>query len=128
MLRMTDKTPPGFDLDRMADDERIVKRGFWGKLRRTAGRVPFAREAVAAYCCATDPATPMRVKAIILAALAYFVVPTDLIPDVILGLGFTDDIAVFWAAWRAVSGHITDAHFERARKLLAQSGETHSDS
>lgn len=120
---MTQKDAPGFDPARMAADEHIVERGFWRKLRRTAGLIPFADEAVAAYCCARDPQTPMAVKAAILAALAYFIVPTDLIPDVILGLGYTDDITVFWAAWRMVSGYITDAHRQRAAELLERSPE-----
>lgn len=108
----------GFELHRMAEDERLVRRGFWRKLRRTAGRIPFAREAVAAWCCATDPKTPVRVKAILLGALAYFVLPTDVIPDFVVALGYTDDIAVFWAAWQAVSGHVTAEHRIKADELL----------
>ena len=108
----------GFDLGTVADQERAVRSGFWGKLRRNVGRVDFAREAVAAWYCATDPATPVRVKAILVGALAYFILPADAIPDVLLGLGFTDDAAVFWAAWRAVSGHIQDRHRRRADDAL----------
>ncbi len=100
------------------DNERIVKDGFKGKVRRTFGRVPFVAKAVAAYYCATDPATPRSAKLAIMAALAYFVIPTDVIPDFIALLGFTDDATVFWAAWRAVRGHITDAHHARARQYL----------
>ena len=102
----------------LAANERIVKRGFWRKLRRAAGYIPFSKEAVAAYFCAVDPKTPTRVKALILAALAYFVVPADLVPDFILGLGYTDDITVFWATWRTISGHVTDAHHRRAAAAL----------
>lgn len=109
-----------FDPAELTANERIVKRGFWAKLRRAAGFIPFSREAVAAYFCATDPKTPTRVKALILAALAYFVVPTDLVPDFILGLGYTDDITVFWATWRTISGHVTDAHRQRAATALAR--------
>jgi uncharacterized membrane protein YkvA (DUF1232 family) len=87
-------------------------------LHRTAGVIPFSEEAVAAYCCARDSNTPIHVKAIILGALAYFVMPADLIPDIIFGLGYTDDIAVFWAAWRAISRHITNEHRTRAAELL----------
>jgi uncharacterized membrane protein YkvA (DUF1232 family) len=124
MVEMTKKDAPEFDLSQMESDERIVRHGFWRKLRRTAGMIPFAEEAVAAYCCARDSNTPMHVKAVILGALAYFVVPTDLIPDFILGFGYTDDIAVFWAAWRAISGHITDEHRTRAAELLERSPQT----
>ncbi len=109
----------GVDLGRMAADDRTVRRGFRAKIKRAAGRIPFAPEAVAAYFCATDPATPTRVRAALLAALAYFIVPTDLIPDIILGLGYTDDITVFWAAWRLVSAYVTDDHRARARRAIA---------
>lgn len=99
-------------------DEKVVRRGFWAKLRRVAAHTGFAREAVAAYYCALDPATPMRVKAVLLSALAYFVMPADAIPDFIAGLGFTDDAAVLLAAWRAVGSEINEGHRERARERL----------
>ncbi len=101
-----------------SDDERIVRTGFWAKLRRVAARTGFAQEAVAAYYCATDPATPARVKLILLSALAYFVMPVDVIPDFVAGLGYTDDAAVLLAAWRAVGPEIKDTHRDRARAVL----------
>lgn len=110
----------GFDLGSLAEQERSVRNDFWAKFRRTVGRIEFAREAVAAWYCATDPATPVRVKAILIGALAYFIVPADVIPDVIAGLGFTDDAAVFWAAWKTVGSHIQDRHRNRAAKSLEQ--------
>ena len=51
-------------------------------------------------------------------ALAYFVVPTDMIPDFIAAFGFTDDAAVFYAALRMVAPHIQDRHRDRARGTL----------
>ena len=51
-------------------------------------------------------------------ALAYFVMPFDAIPDIFLGLGFTDDAAVLLAAFGAARLHITDAHRARARAWL----------
>ena len=95
-----------------------VERGFWTKARRTLGRVPFVEEAVAAYFCATDRDTPLQVKAILMGALAYFVVPTDMIPDFIAGLGFADDAAVLYAALRMVAPYIQDQHRDRAREAL----------
>ncbi|MEX0693831.1 MAG: YkvA family protein [Rhodospirillales bacterium] len=102
------------------ENEQIVEEGFVSKARRTLGRVPFTDDAVAAYYCATDPVTPNRVRVTLMAALAYFVMPFDMLPDFIAMLGFTDDAAVFWAAWRSVSGHVTDAHRARARALLGK--------
>jgi uncharacterized membrane protein YkvA (DUF1232 family) len=98
--------------------ERFVRHGFWRKFKAVAGRIGFAREAVAAWYCAMDPATPMRAKAVLLGALAYFITPIDVLPDFLLVLGFTDDAAVFWAAWRAVRDHVTDDHRARAERAL----------
>jgi len=44
-------------------DAGRVERGFWRTVRRTAGRVPFVDDAVAAYYCAIDAKTPTRVPA-----------------------------------------------------------------
>lgn len=101
-------------------NEAKVKRGFWRKLGRAAGRIPFAEDAVAAYFCAADPATPTRVRGTLLAALAYFILPADLVPDFILGLGFTDDATVLAMALGLVSSHLTPQHREAARKALEQ--------
>ena len=81
------------DLSRMANDEQTVREGFWTKARRTLGRVPFSEDAVAAFHCAFDSATPLPIRATLLGALAYFVLPLDVIPDFIAGLGYTDDAA-----------------------------------
>jgi len=117
---MRKEDAPEFDGAQMARDSVIVAGGFWKKVKRTLGQIPFTREATAAYFCARDKATPTYVKATILAALAYFIVPVDLIPDVIIGLGYTDDITVFWAAWQAIKGHITEEHREKAAAALEQ--------
>jgi uncharacterized membrane protein YkvA (DUF1232 family) len=95
-----------------------VRREFWGKLRASLARIGFAREAMAAYYCAIDPATPTRVRAILLGALAYFIAPVDALPDFVTGLGFTDDAAVLMLAWRSVAEHITDSHRARADAVL----------
>lgn len=106
----------------MRRNEARVAQGFWDKLRRSLGRLPFLEDAVSAYYCAFDPRTPRPVKAMLLAALAYFVVPSDMIPDFVAGLGFTDDATVLYATLRLVSGHITDRHRARARRRLTALG------
>ena len=107
------------DPRRYQRDKARVERGFWAKVRRTLGRVPFLEEAVAAYFCAIDRQTPVQVKAILMAALAYFVLPADTIPDFIAWLGFADDAAVLALAIRSVEPHIKEHHRRRARATLA---------
>ena len=101
-----------------AANERRVRGGFWPKLRRVVGRLPFAHDLVAAWYCATDPATPFRVRAVLFGALAYFVMPVDAIPDVLAVVGFTDDASVLLAALTVVGAHITPKHREKAADAL----------
>lgn len=102
----------------IARNDKTVREGFWRKMARVAGKIPFAEDAAAAWFCARDPKTPMRVKATLLAALAYFVLPTDVVPDFIAGFGFTDDATVLMAAIGLVSSHLTPGHRAAARKSL----------
>ncbi|HYZ48711.1 MAG TPA: YkvA family protein, partial [Sphingomonas sp.] len=89
------------------------------KARRVASKLPFAEDLLAAYYCAFDRATPFHVKAALLGALAYFVLPFDAVADVLPMLGYTDDAAVLVTALRLVAGHIQPEHREAAREALA---------
>src|SRR5689334_24727114 len=98
-------------LSTFAERERKVRRDFWSKLKRFAGMVPFVEDLVAAYYCALDPATPMRVRGMLLAALAYFVFRWRYRPLTLLwrGLAFTDDAAVLTALF-GLTSHIKPVH------------------
>ena len=101
-------------------DEARFGADFMGRLKRVAKRIPFAEDLLAAWFCARDPATPRRVRMTLLAALGYFVLPIDAIPDIMPLLGFTDDAAVIAAAIAAVAGSITIEHRERAKQAMAE--------
>lgn len=96
----------------------VVRRGFWPKIRKLALHVPFAEDALAMFFCAFDKETPATTKAILLAALAYFILPTDFIPDFIPILGYTDDAAVIAAALAATNRSIRPHHKLQARRAL----------
>lgn len=99
-------------------NEQRVARGFWPKIRKVATKVPFAADALSVWWCARDPETPRAAKGVMLAALAYFVLPTDAIPDIVAGLGFTDDAAVFAALIAVVGKHLKPAHKAAAADFL----------
>ena len=103
-----------------AKNHRLVDREFWRKLSKFAGKIPFAEELAAAWFCVADPSTPVAAKGILLAALAYFVMPIDVIPDFVAGLGFTDDATVLALAIGAVSRHLKPEHYARARAALGR--------
>jgi uncharacterized membrane protein YkvA (DUF1232 family) len=106
--------------ERMARDEETVRRGFWRKARKFAARLPFVEDLLAAYYCAFDRDTPMQVKAALLGALAYFVLPFDVMPDVMPMLGFADDAAVLATALRLVASHLRPEHREAAKRAMAR--------
>ena len=128
-------SPEGFDPAAVLDpsralipavqkvNSRMVRRGFWPKIRKLARRLPFAKDAVALWFCARDPQTPTATKAMLMAALAYFVLPTDIVPDWFVGLGYTDDAAVIAAAIAIAGRAIKDVHREAARALLDRLAE-----
>ena len=97
-----------------------MRREFWRKARRVAARLPFAEDLLAAYYCAFDRATPVQVKAALVGALAYFVLPLDAVPDVLPVVGFTDDAAVLLTALCMVAGHVRPEHRAAARVALAR--------
>jgi uncharacterized membrane protein YkvA (DUF1232 family) len=100
-------------------DEDALHHRFWRKTRRVAASIPFAEDLLAAYYCAFDQATPLPVKMSLIGALAYFVLPTDAIPDVLPVLGFTDDAAVLASTIKLVASHIRPEHRAVARDKLA---------
>lgn len=108
----------GEDPDEMPRNDARVRRDFWPKLKRVARHIPFVEDLLAAYFCAMDSSTPARVKGILLAAIAYFILPLDVIPDFILGLGFSDDATVLMTAIMTVRAHISEAHRKKAREAL----------
>lgn len=101
-------------------DEARFGADFMSRLKRVAKRIPFAEDLLAAWFCTRDPQTPRRVRLTLLAALGYFVLPIDAIPDIMPLIGFTDDAAVIAAAIAAVAGSITPEHREQARWALAE--------
>ena len=102
-------------------DAATVRGGFWRKVRRTFGKVPFLDDAL-------DSQTPRYVKAVLFGALAYFIVPTDMIPDFIAGLGYGDDATVLLTAIATVRKHISGAHRDAAQAKLAELRDQDGDS
>ena len=119
---MATRTP---DIEILGPEEAEKKQAkirarFWPTVKKAMRQIPFMNEVVAAYYAMLDPRTPTRARLTLIVALAYFVSPFDLVPDVILGLGFLDDASVLAAAFAAVRGSIRDEHREAARRALAE--------
>lgn len=105
---------------RSIKDEARLGGDMFALLRRLAVKIPFAQDILAAWYCTRDPSTPRRVRLTLLAALGYFVLPIDAIPDILPLVGFTDDAAVIAAAIAAVAGSITDSHRQQAKEMMTK--------
>lgn len=101
-------------------NEQRVTAGFWPKFRKVAAQVPFARDALSVWYCARDPDTPAAAKGLMMAALAYFVMPLDALPDFLGVIGFTDDAAVFAALLAVIGKNLKDSHRRAADDLLTR--------
>jgi uncharacterized membrane protein YkvA (DUF1232 family) len=99
--------------------EAKVRSRFWPTFKKAARQIPFSRDLVAAFYCATDRETPLRARGILLAALGYFVLPIDVVPDMLAFVGFTDDIAVLSTAIALINRHIKERHYDAADRVLA---------
>jgi uncharacterized membrane protein YkvA (DUF1232 family) len=100
--------------------EAYVKRGFFPKVKRVVRKIPFAENAVAMFYAAFDPATPKWAKRTAIGALAYFIMPIDLIPDMLIVAGYTDDASILAFAVAVLAKHVTPGHHEKARAWLAE--------
>ena len=94
---------------------------FWQKAKTYASMA--GREVIVTalklYYAMKDTDTPSWAKTIIVGALAYFILPTDAVPDVIPG-GYVDDLGALAAAAWTVAQHIKDSHAEMAKKSMAR--------
>jgi uncharacterized membrane protein YkvA (DUF1232 family) len=113
----------------MNDDERLkrseanVLANFWRAFRRFAAQIPFAEDLLTVYYCALDRGTPTYVRVALFAALAYFIDPFDVIPDVLPIIGLSDDAAVLAGSIKLVWDNIKPEHRDAARDALARMNE-----
>ena len=72
------------------------------------------------YYTYKDESVPLSVKAISLGALGYFIIPTDLIPDIILLTGYTDDFIALITAIKSITGYVNDDIRSKARNRIKE--------
>ncbi len=107
----------------VASSEEALRRKLWRRILREAASLPFLEELLTAHHCAFDRNTPLYVKAVLVGALVYFVVPDHLVPKIpkyFSMIGLADDAAVLGVAFKAVASHIKPEHRELARRRIAR--------
>lgn len=98
----------------------VSEQTLWDKLARygkRAGRTA-CEKALCLWYTATAESTPAWARRTAYGALAYFILPLDAIPDIIPGVGFTDDLTALTAALGAIAMHITPEIKDRASEKL----------
>ena len=103
---------------------------FWDKIKKygkTAGAKVVYR-ALKLYYAAASKKTPIGIKALIYGALGYFILPVDLVPDIIPVAGFLDDFGALGIAIASASAYITPAVKRQAKEKLEDWFDDVSDS
>jgi uncharacterized membrane protein YkvA (DUF1232 family) len=70
------------------------------------------------YYVLKSPGIPLKKKASIAAALGYFILPLDFVPDLIPLIGFSDDLGILIFALVQISSSITPEVKLQARKKM----------
>ena len=91
------KVKKNVDEEEVQKNIDYVDENLWGKLEKSGKRVSFAKDILALYRYMKDPFVKWYRKAIVVAALIYFIVPIDTIPDITPLFGYLDDLGVITA-------------------------------
>lgn len=86
-------------------------RSFFSKLKAVAlkaGR-KVIYHALLLYYVLTDATIPLRHKRLIVGVLGYFILPIDLVPDILPGTGFVDDLLALLYVVKVINDSITPA-------------------
>ena len=96
--------------------------GLWKKIGEVAKKAGsnVIYLALVLYYVLKSPDVSVGNKSIIIGALGYFILPLDLIPDVIPIMGFTDDLAALTLAYKAVKASVTPRVEAQAKQKLSQ--------
>lgn len=103
-------------------ESQYSEEGFWDKVKAYA-KVAGAKvlePALKMYYASQDTDTPAWAKTTIYGALGYFILPLDVIPDLMPAIGYSDDFGVLAAAAVAVASSVKPEHTEKAKKVLAE--------
>jgi uncharacterized membrane protein YkvA (DUF1232 family) len=103
-----------------AEQVTYSEESFWAKLKKfyfTAGK-EVVEKALMLYYTAQNPGVPTWAKTVVVGALTYFISPVDAIPDILVGIGFTDDLGVFLAAIATVSIYVNAEAKAQAKQKM----------
>lgn len=96
------------------------KRTFWEKIKKIGKKagIKVIAYAVALYCLLLDKNVPIEDKGMIIGCLGYFISPLDFIPDMLVGVGYTDDIGAMYYIIKKLKNYIDEKTVEKVYKIL----------
>ena len=99
---------------------KYSEKSFWNTIHSYFSEIGKStlKQAFILYCALNDPRTPGDAKIIIVSALAYLILPTDMVPDFIPVVGYTDDAAALLAAINAIGSVVKPEHKREASKQV----------
>ncbi len=97
-LKELDELDFGGETEKEVDQKiQYVEENLWTKLERVGRKISFAKDIFALVRYLRDPLVSWHRKAIVAAALIYFISPVDAIPDITPLIGYLDDLGVITA-------------------------------
>ncbi|WP_251359028.1 YkvA family protein [Kangiella sp. TOML190] len=108
-----------FEISNQDYKKHYSDESFWQKTKQFAIKIgkEAMEKSLIMYYCMKDPDTPAKHKSIILSALGYFILPVDLIPDILPG-GWMDDLGALALAFSTVTSSIKEEHLTLAQQKL----------
>jgi uncharacterized membrane protein YkvA (DUF1232 family) len=88
-----------------------VENNLWNKLQQVGQKISFAKDILALFNYMRDPVVSWHRKAIVVAALIYFISPIDTIPDITPLIGYLDDLGVITALMKYLGSELS-AYYE----------------
>ena len=98
-----------------AEKEKYIEENLWFKLEKVGKKISFARDVMALYRYMKDSFVSWHRKAIVIAALIYFISPIDSIPDLTPFFGYLDDLGVITALLKFLGSELIPYYDSRYR-------------
>lgn len=117
-----EKSPEELEEEMESASKHYSEEKFWNKLTKFAKKAgsSVVYAVLLLYFTLQKPEVPVKVKAIIIGALGYFILPFDLIPDVAVGVGYTDDLGALGVALLQVAMYIDEDIKNKAKDKLRE--------
>ncbi len=107
-IRNGEETDPLGRVSEYDTEQKIhfVEENLATKLLRSGKKISFAKDILALFNYMKDPFVSWHRKAIVVAALIYFIVPIDAVPDISPLIGYLDDLGVIAALLKFLGNEI----------------------